>query len=265
MDQVTNLTNDNISVNLFANINRQIEVTGSNTVFINNDNTDDFSNDVTFKLATNADLDLTLFDLNTSTSVINKVNFDLEADSNLKVVIVSLNTGLTKSDIIANLNGERAEANINVISVANTGVDTTFNVICNNNAPHTVGNITQRAVALNGGSNIFEATGYIGKNCAKAINFQESRVLLLDGAAKGDASPILLINHHDVEAGHAAGVSRVNDEEMYYLMSRGIDRKTAEELMTVAFIRPVVDKITNEELRESVFEKISKKASYENN
>lgn len=265
MDQVTNLNNDNLKSNLFANINREIEVTGSNTLFINNDNSDDFTNDVTFKLTTGSDLDLTLFDLNTASKVTNKINFDLAQDSNLKVVIVSLNTGVTNSKIVADLNGESAEANINVISVANSGVETTFDVICNNNAAHTVGNITQRAVALNGGSNIFEATGYIGKDCAKAINFQESRVLLLDGAAKGDASPILLINHHDVEAGHAAGVSRVNDEEMYYLMSRGIDRKSAEELMTVAFIRPVVDKITDEDLRESVFEKISKKASYENN
>lgn len=265
MDQITNLKDTNFTAGLFAGITRTITVEGSNKVFIDNQNTNDFINDVVFDLATDASLELTLFDLNKTTSVENKIKFELASNASLKVVIVSLNTGKTNSEIIANLNGRGAEANVNVISVANTGVDTTFNVICNNNAPHTTANITQRAVALNGGSNIFEATGYIAKDCSKAVNFQESRVLLLDGAAKGDASPILLINHHDVEAGHAAGVSRVNDEEMYYLMSRGIDRKSAEELMTVAFIRPVVDKIEDEELRESVFEKINKKASYENN
>ncbi len=265
MDQITNLQDANFTAGLFAGINRTIKVEGANKVFINNENKTDFSNDVIFELTANASLDLTLFDLNDTAKVSNKIKFDLAENANLKVVIVSLNTGITNSEIIADLNGAGAVANVNVISVANTGVDTTFNVICNNNAAHTNANITERAVALNGGSNIFEATGYIGRDCAKAVNFQESRVLLLDGAAKGDASPILLINHHDVEAGHAAGVSRVNDEEMYYLMSRGIDRKSAEELMTVAFIRPVVDKIADEELRESVFEKINKKASYENN
>ncbi len=92
-----------------------------------------------------------------------------------------------------------------------------------------------------------------------AKNFQESRVLLLDKAAKGDASPILLINHHDVEAGHAAGVSRVDDEELYYLMSRGIDKQAAGRLMTSAFVRPVIDKISDEEKLEAVVDKINKK------
>ncbi len=265
MDQITNLIDTEITASLFAGIDRSIPVSGINKVFINNSNEHSYANNVKFELAADAKLELTLFDLNDVSTVENKIDFNLAEGAELKVVIVSLNTGKTDSKIVTNLNGVNAKANVSVISVANTGVDTKFDVICNNNAAHTEANITQRAVALNGGSNIFEATGYIGKDCSKAINFQESRVLLLDGAAKGDASPILLINHHDVEAGHAAGVSRVNDEEMYYLMSRGIDRHTAEELMTVAFIRPVVDQIENEELRESIFEKISKKASYENN
>lgn len=265
MDQITSLNGENIVVNMFSNINKTIDVANNNKVFINNEYTQSFENNFTFNLLENSSLELTLFDLNKADSVKNNITFSLNRDSKLKVVIVSLNENLTDSNIVADLNATGAEADVNVISVANSGVNTTFNVVCNNNAPHTKANITQRAVALNGGQNIFEATGYIAKDCSKAVNFQESRVLLLDGAAKGDASPILLINHHDVEAGHAAGVSRVNDEEMYYLMSRGIDRKSAEELMTVAFIRPVVDAIEDEELRESVFEKISKKASYEIN
>lgn len=265
MDQLTNLNGEKVEITNFSNINKTIEVTNENTIFINNEYAQAFENNITFNLLQDASLEITLFDLNSASSVQNNLNFKLGQDSKLKVVIVSLNENVTNSNVIADLDGTGAVADINVISVANSGVNTTFNVVCNNNAPHTNGNITQRAVALNGGQNIFEATGYIGKDCSKAVNFQESRVLLLDGAAKGDASPILLINHHDVEAGHAAGVSRVNDEEMYYLMSRGINRKTAEELMTIAFIRPVVDRIENEQLRESVFEKISKKASYENN
>lgn len=265
MDQITNLNNNHLETDLFVNINQSIKVSGNSGLYINNQNSENFTNDVSFELEPKSSLNITLFDINSASNIENKICFNLSEDAKLNLVIVSLNTGITKSTIVANLNEERSDAKISVISVANSGVDTRFNVICNNYAPHTKGNIVQRAVALDGGSNVFEATGYIHEGCFKAVNFQESRVLLLDGAAKGDASPILLINHHDVEAGHAAGVSRVSDEEMYYLMSRGIDRKTAEELMTVAFIRPVIDQITNEQLRESVFDKISKKASYENN
>ncbi len=265
MEQVTKLSASEIETSVFINIDRQIDVEGTNKLFINNENNESFSNNVTFDFKPNSSLEMTLFDINEARSIENTLDFNLAEDCNLKLVIVSLNTEETTSKVTINLNGERAEASINVISIANSGVNTRFNVICNNNAKYTKGNISQRAVALAGGQNVFEATGYIAKGCSKAVNFQESRVLLLDGASKGDASPILLIEHHDVEAGHAAGVSRVNDEEMYYLMSRGIDRKRAEELMTVAFIRPIVDQIENEQERAQVFEKISKKASYEIN
>lgn len=265
MDQINNINNIDIQIDNFTGVNRNIPVQGTNTLFINNENTTDFTNDIVFEMAANSSLDLTIFDLNKTSEVQNKFKFELANNATLKIVIVSLNSGKTGSELTVNLNAEGADANINVISVANSGVETTFNVIANNNAPRTTANITQRAVAVNGGSNVFKATGYIAKDCFQAVNYQQSRVLLLDAAAKGEASPILLINHHDVEAGHAAGVSRVDEEEMYYLMSRGIGRKQAEELMTIAFIRPVIDKITNQDLAESVFEKISKKASYENN
>lgn len=263
MEQLTNLNgikNQLSSINQFSD---HVKCSDTNQIFINNQVASDREESIVFDLSEFSSLDMTIFDLGDNST--RSLAFELAANTTLKLVVVSLNTATTKSTITVNLNQPAASCDVNVVSVANTGVNTTYNVICNNNAPQTTANITQRAVALNGGQNEFYATGYIGADCSKAINFQESRVLLLDGASKGDASPILLINHHDVEAGHAASVSRVNDDEMYYLMSRGIDRRTAEELMTVAFIRPVVDKITDEKLREDVFAQVCKKASYEIN
>ncbi|WOO87108.1 SufD family Fe-S cluster assembly protein [Mollicutes bacterium LVI A0039] len=263
MEQINKINGKSVALSSFLDLDSKVLISDESVIYLKN--TTDVSGDseITFELDVNAKLDLTIFDFSLAATAHQNLNFNLQENSSLKMVYVCLNSGTTKNQITANLNGQQAQADINVISVANHGVNTEFDVVCNNNAPFTNGNITQRAVALSGGQNIFNATGYIGKDCSKAVNFQESRALLLDGAAKGDASPILLINHHDVEAGHAAGVSRVNDDEMYYLMSRGIDRKSAEQLMTVAFIRPVVDKITDLDLRESVFDKIREKASYE--
>ncbi len=235
------------------------QVTATSELFVLNENSQDSSLSCNIELLENSSLDITIFDFNTNESTINDYHFIMQANSNLNVVIVSLNQNTTSSKIVCDLNAEGSNAEINVVSIADSGVNTTYNVVCNNNAPKTIGNIVQRAVALDGGSNIFEATGYIAKDCMGAKNFQESRVLLLDKAAKGDASPILLINHHDVEAGHAAGVSRVDDEELYYLMSRGIDKQAAGRLMTSAFVRPVIDKISDEEKLEAVVDKINKK------
>ena len=125
----------------------------------------------------------------------------------------------------------------------------------------TTANIWQKACVKSGGRNEFFATGFIGKDCSKSNNFQESRVLLLDKAATGDASPLLLINHHDVLAGHSASVSRVSGEELYYLQTRGITKNEAEKLMTIAFIRPLVDEIEDDELRSDILAKVESKLS----
>ncbi len=264
MDQTNKLNNQSIILDDLSKIDCEVLVEGDNEIVITNSKVESSSVNTIFNIHENANLKLTLFDLSNE-DINNLLTFDLEQNSNVEIVIINLSKKVTNNQITVNLNGQNSQSNVNVISVAKDQAKTKFNVICNNNAPHTSANIMQRAVALNGGENIFEATGYIAKDCAKAKNFQESRVLLLDGAATGDASPLLLINHHDVEAGHAAGVSRVNDEEMYYLMSRGIDRRSAEELMTIAFIRPVIDKIDDEKLRESIFTQVNKQASYETN
>ena len=53
---------------------------------------------------------------------------------------------------------------------------------------------------------------------------------MLSDQARSDANPILLIDENDVTAGHAASIGQVDPEDMYYLMSRGLDQATAERL-----------------------------------
>ena len=70
--------------------------------------------------------------------------------------------------------------------------------------------------------------------------------------ARGDANPILLIDEDDVTAGHAASVGQVNQEQIYYLMSRGISRSVAESLVIYGFLAPVVSEIPLEGLRDQL-------------
>ncbi len=186
---------------------------------------------------------------------------ELAKNAKYKVHYVGLGCETSQEKIIINLNDEGAEADFKLISVANEDTFNMYDVTINNNAPKTTANIWQKACVKSGGRNEFFATGFIGKDCSKSNNFQESRVLLLDKAATGDASPLLLINHHDVLAGHSASVSRVSGEELYYLQTRGITKNEAEKLMTIAFIRPLVDEIEDDELRSDILAKVESKLS----
>ncbi|HHT55050.1 MAG TPA: Fe-S cluster assembly protein SufD, partial [Acholeplasma sp.] len=66
-----------------------------------------------------------------------------------------------------------------------------------------------------------------------------------------EVNPILLIEEYDLKAaGHAATVGKLDEEMLFYLQSRGIPRKDAEKLIINGFIKPVIDEIKNDELKE---------------
>ena len=79
--------------------------------------------------------------------------------------------------------------------------------------------------------------------------------IFLSETARADANPILLIDEYDVKAGHAAGVGKIDEEQLYYLMSRGLTRRAAEVLIIYGFLMPFIDEIRNESIK-AEFEKV---------
>ena len=111
------------------------------------------------------------------------------------------------------------------------GIDTRVtNYGCNS-----IGNILQHGVILEKATLTFNGIGHIIKGAKGADAQQESRVLMLSDQARSDANPILLIDENDVTAGHAASIGQVDPEDMYYLMSRGLDKATAERLVCLLY------------------------------
>ena len=85
---------------------------------------------------------------------------------------------------------------------------------------------------------------------------QTNRNLLLSKEAEANSLPGLEILANDVRCTHGATTSRLDQEELFYLLSRGIDRKTAESLISLGFLEEIIEKIPSEnistELREIV-------------
>jgi len=105
----------------------------------------------------------------------------------------------------------------------------------------------------------FNGIGHILKGAKGADAQQESRVLMLSDQARGDANPILLIDEHEVTAGHAASVGRVDPEEMYYLMSRGLRKEDAERLVIRGFLGSVLTAIPVKAVQQELVEVIEGK------
>ena len=98
----------------------------------------------------------------------------------------------------------------------------------------------------------------IRKGAAKTNTRQEAKIVNLSGKARCVASPALLISEEDVFASHGASMGSVPDNDIFYLMSRGIDRPTANKLIMVGYLKPIALKIKDEKIKEEALDLLGK-------
>lgn len=83
----------------------------------------------------------------------------------------------------------------------------------------------------------------IDKGADKTLSLLENRMLILGDGARADSIPSLEIEADDVKASHAATIGRIDEPQLFYLQSRGIDRKTATRMVVDGFFEPIISKI----------------------
>lgn len=180
----------------------------------------------------------------------------LDDDSMIDWAIGVMNEGNVIADFDSDLFGRGSHADMKVVALSRgkqiQGIDSRVtNYGCNS-----IGNILQHGVILEKGTLTFNGIGHIIKGAKGVDAQQESRVLMLSDKARSDANPILLIDENDVTAGHAASIGQVDPEDMYYLMSRGLDQATAERLVVRGFLGSVIVEIPVKEVRAEMIETI---------
>lgn len=192
------------------------------------------------------------------TSYMNRRGYIMR-DASVDWALGVMNDGDVVADFDSDLVGEGAHSEVKIVAVSagkqTQGIDTRVT----NKAPHTIGHILQHGVIRERGTLTFNGIGHILKGAKGADAQQESRVLMLSDKARGDANPILLIDENEVTAGHAASVGRVDPEEMYYLMSRGLRKEDAERLVIRGFLGSVITAIPVKEVQNEFIEVIEGK------
>ena len=184
-----------------------------------------------------------------------------EADASINLALGLMNEGSQIIDNTTNLMGDRSTSELKsvVVGTGDQKINLTSKIV--QYGKETDGYILKHGVMKENASSVFNGIGYIKHGGTKSIANQESRVLMLSENARGDANPILLIDEDDVEAGHAASVGRVDPEQLYYLMSRGISRREAERLVIHGFLDPVVRELPIEDVKRQLREVIELKVS----
>jgi Fe-S cluster assembly protein SufD len=112
-------------------------------------------------------------------------------------------------------------------------------------SPNSESDIVIRTLALDRSRIKVHGLLDIRKGAKRTKTYLKADALMLGDAANVDLVPSLEIDENDVQAGHGASVGRVDDEQLFYLTSRGIDRKRAEKMVAEGFLRSVFPFLTS--------------------
>lgn len=150
------------------------------------------------------------------------------------------------------LSGEGAEANIYGAYVCGSEEKVKISVDMHHDVPHC--NSRQLFKGIAGGSSKVDFYGKIivAQDAQKTEAYQENHNILLTDGAKVDTKPQLEIYADDVKCSHGATIGRLNEEEQFYMRSRGISLEDAKVLQMISFISPVFDGIEDQTERDAV-------------
>ena len=99
---------------------------------------------------------------------------------------------------------------------------------------------------------VYEGVQDVGSSAWDTSSYQRENTLMLSDESEADASPKLIINNHDTEASHSATVGQVDQQDLFYMTSRGVSPRMARNMLVEGFFVPVLEEIAVEEFRDDL-------------
>ena len=176
----------------------------------------------------------------------------VERDARVDIVVLVLPGVSFDLKMDVRLVGEGAEANIYGAYICGSDEKVRIAVDMRHDVPHC--NSRQLFKGIAGGSSKVDFYGKIvvAQDAQKTEAYQENHNILLSDNAKVDTKPQLEIYADDVKCSHGATIGRLNEEEQFYMRSRGISLEDAKVLQMISFIAPMLEHIDDEAQREAV-------------
>src|SRR6059036_98608 len=185
---------------------------------------------------------------NWSTNVFNLVTKRAAAHEDATVEWVDCNLGskLTMKYPSVYLMGERAHGEILSIAFAGKGQHQDAGGKIVHAAPNTTSNIFAKSISKDGGRGSYRGLLEIAKGAHGSRSKVVCDALLLDEESRSDTYPTIRISEDDVNVGHEATVSKVGEDQLFYLMSHGIPEDEASKLIVNGFIEPITKELPME-------------------
>lgn len=178
-----------------------------------------------------------------------RVRVHLSRDATYDGTYLSLGAGTARTDLHAVIADEGADCRVNGTVLGRNKTHGDITTIVEHRAPNGTSDQLIRNVLDDRSRAVFQGKVLVEQPAQKTDASQNARSLLLSRQAEANAKPELRIFADDVKCAHGATVGELEDTQMFYLLSRGIDSDTARRMLIQAFVADVIDRVPDGQLR----------------
>lgn len=174
----------------------------------------------------------------------------VDRDANLDWVFGAVGSHLTKNFSEIDLVGQGAEGRMSGFYFTDHDQHLDHDTQQNHNAPNTTSDLLFKGALKDKSRSVWQGMIYVAPGAQKTDGYQSNPNLVLSEEARADSIPGLEIQADDVRCTHGATVGKIDPTELFYLLSRGIPQKDAEQLIIEGFFDPIMQRIPFEKVRE---------------
>jgi Fe-S cluster assembly protein SufD len=193
---------------------------------------------------------------------IGTVHFQQSRGSNVVSNAINFGGSIVRNTITAVLNGEGVECTLNGLNLGTGTQVIDSHTVIDHAKPHCASHELYKSVLDGKSKGIFNGKIFVRKDAQKTDAKQTNKTLLLSDDATIDTKPQLEIFADDVKCTHGATVGYLDEEQMFYLRSRGIGVEAARDLLTFAFANDIINRIHIDALRERLDTMIQRRLSH---
>ncbi|HEU0013888.1 MAG TPA: Fe-S cluster assembly protein SufD, partial [Longimicrobium sp.] len=180
-------------------------------------------------------------------------------DAKITTVYCTLGGDLSRSDVQCRLRQPGSHVDMLGVYIADGAQHFDHETLQDHIAPHASSNLLFKGALNDTGRSVFRGLIRVHPKAQRTDAYQTNRNLVLSTGARADSLPNLEIQADDVRCSHAATVGQLDEEEVFYLLSRGIPKPEAVRLVVFGFFAEVLEQLPLDEVRRELLNAVERK------
>lgn len=185
------------------------------------------------------------------------LNFYLAKDSKLRIYTFTFGENSARNNLNVIFRGKNGKAELYGLSLIQQGQLIENNTFLHHKAPFCESFQQYYGILSARGRGIFNGRILVEKQAQKTEAFLENKNILLSKTAEMLGKPFLEIKADDVKCTHAFSATQIEEDEIFYLRSRGIDEDKAKNILLTSFAKKIINKVDKPSIKENLCAKIS--------